>query len=114
MSNQTHEVKFEAANAPDFKVSFVDGVVGGLSPACGRMVFFMELPEMEMGRMVQGVGPEMIVRKVKRQFLVDARMSPETYKQIAQWMMRNVEEYEKLSQSGQTENKPMDIPSIYQ
>jgi hypothetical protein len=94
------KIKFESDKDVNFKVVNVDGVFGQLNPNYGQMTFFVDIPEIETGDFIEGKGPEMSVNKVKRIFIGEMRMSPSTFKSIAEWMSNNVKNYEKIIQSG--------------
>jgi hypothetical protein len=112
MAQKPKGVQFEAENDPGFKVQFIDGALGNLNLNGGRMTFFVDVPQIEMGALAEGQGaPEISVSTVKRIFLVDIRMSPETFKSVAIWMKNNVDAYDKMIQSGV---KPTEPQTYYQ
>jgi hypothetical protein len=107
---QKKELRFESEKDSNYSVTNVDGVFGTLTPNYGQIILFVDIPEVEMGDFIEGKGPGMIINKVKRKFLIDARMSPSVFKSIASWMNKHVERYENKVESGE---KNSDSP-IYQ
>lgn len=74
----------------DLAEYFITGAFGGLSPAGGNILFYVEDPEIEMDEYDQQIK----VRKVVRKGKVILRMSPSTFKSIALWMNANLSAYE--------------------
>jgi hypothetical protein len=111
MAIRKNEIKFESEYDSKFQIVQIDGAFGGLNPINGRMTLYFDAPEIEMGPSVEGQQPEMVTTKVKRIFVLEARMSPETFKSLATWMTNNVTEYEKMIKSG---NKSPDTQTYYQ
>jgi hypothetical protein len=99
-------VTFETENDPNLKVMHIDGVYGFLNTNGGSLAFFIEIPKLEIKDDGQA-----IVNVVKRTFLMDIRMSTENYKSIAEWMINNVKNYEKIRESGV---KPPETQTYYQ
>lgn len=110
MSQKPKGIQFESENDPNFKVLQIDGVVGSLNQSGGHMTFFIDIPEFETN-FVEGQGPVVTANTIKRIFLVNVRMSTENFKSIAEWMKNNVNNYEKIVQSGV---KPADSLTSYQ
>jgi len=84
------QTKVEAIKNPDFKVVYVDGVYGGLDPNKGNMILYFDCPEPVILK-----DGSMKVEKVKRNFIFEARMSPDTFIRIARWMNQHADFYEK-------------------
>jgi len=68
----------------------VNGVYGTLTPTLGQVAFYYDLPEISAGE-----DGEMVVGSIQRRIVFDARMSPETFRSIARWMMDRVEDYDR-------------------
>jgi len=116
MASQRKEIQYETENDPNFRVVFIDGVLGAVNPIEGRIAFFVDIPVSETGNVVIGEPkpPEIYTNKVKRMFLIDVRMSPETFKSVAKWMTDNVATYEKMIQSGSSLKPGEATQSLYQ
>lgn len=80
----------EVSRDPACNVAPVDGVYGTLIPTLGQVAFYCDLPE--IGADEDG---EMVVESIQRRIVFDARMSPETFRAIARWMMDQVEDYDR-------------------
>lgn len=80
--------------SPDFSVIHVDGVFGGISTDQGTawVQVFCDLPNSE----VSGANGDMAVTKIRRQILVDMRMSTSTYRAIAKWMEETVKKLDAI------------------
>jgi hypothetical protein len=105
MSSKGDQIQIETENGPNYSVEFVDGVFGLLNPNVGQMIFWRDVPDLEVGE-ITAAGPQMRVKKVKRVILFDARMSPEVFKSIATWMMNHVKECEKMVGQGDKTESP--------
>jgi hypothetical protein len=81
-----------------------------VNPIEGQMMFFYEEPVLETGTSIVGMPPVVTVKKVRRIFVFEARMSPITFKIIAEWMANNVKNHEQMSAGGE---KPADASRSY-
>jgi hypothetical protein len=111
MTAQVSEIMFEVEKDTDFKITHIDGVLGTLNQNIGQIALFCEMPVYSMGKTVIGANPEVKVERIKRIILMDARMSPQVFKSITEWMTNQVKEYEKAVASG---SKPVESQSYYQ
>jgi len=84
------KLKIEASRDPVCGVTHVSGVYGTLNPLLGEMAFYYDIPDI-----LAGEEGEMIVESIQRTIVFDARMSPETFRSIAYWMMDQVEQYDR-------------------
>ena len=99
--------KFETTRAEGFETVFVTGAFGTLNPQFGQVMMFYDLPTVHTGRVTDNKGPEMTIPSVKRVFLIDARMSPETFRGIANWMAEHVKRYdEQMAKGGKGTGEP--------
>jgi hypothetical protein len=116
MTSQRKEIQYESENSPDFKVIFIDGIIGAITPSGGRIAFFVDIPISETGNVVIGETkpPEIYTNKIKREFLIDVRMSPESFKGIAKWMNDNIAAYDKMIQAGASPKPGEATQSQYQ
>jgi hypothetical protein len=85
--------KFEDSKSPSFMYVFSTGVLGTLDPNDGRMTFFLDRIEPETVSDPPGASR---IKKVVRELQVEVHMTPTQFKSIALWMIKNVEEYEKM------------------
>lgn len=107
-----NEVAFDYIKAHDFRVVWVDGAVGGLTPNghihCAvyaerealprRQVFKMEELENGSGRL----GPEILEKQISRGSIVrevacDLFLSPEGAEGLANWLLSQVAAYKKIT-----------------
>ncbi len=82
--------KIEIEIPDDIPEFFITGAFGGLSPAGGNIMFYVEDPVIEMEEYEQQIK----IRRIKRKGKVVLRMSPTTFKSIALWMEANLKAYE--------------------
>lgn len=87
----------EVSRDPACSVTPVNGVYGTLTPVLGQVAFYYDLPEIRAGE-----DGEMVVESIQRRIIFDARMSPETFRSIACWMMELVEDYDRQVQEGRS------------
>lgn len=75
----------------DYKLIYATGVFGSINPNDARVIFFVDQVEPEMaeefGRMRVG--------KIKRNLLVEVHLSPNQFKEIANWMRDHIRRFEK-------------------
>ncbi len=82
--------KIEIDIPEDLSEHFVTGAFGGLTPAGGNIIYYVEDPVIEM----EDYDQQIKIRKVVRKGKVMIRMSPTTFKSIAIWMNANLKAYE--------------------
>ncbi|MCK9306309.1 MAG: hypothetical protein M0P17_02150 [Methanoculleus sp.] len=83
----------EVSREPACGVTHVSGVYGTITPFLGQVAFYYDVPEIGAGE-----DGEMVVESIQRRIVFDARMSPETFRTIAFWMMDQVEHYDRQVQ----------------
>lgn len=85
--------KFELKKNPEFKIYYVNGVFGTVTPMEGRMTFYIDRlePKFKEG----GKPAEMETDRVDRELLMEIRMSPLEFKSIAEWMTNHIKRLEK-------------------
>lgn len=84
------KLKFKQSHSESFFKVFASGVLGGMNPNKCSILFFNDSPEIgitETGR------PN--IENINREFLGEVIITPVQFKQMAVWMNRNVETYEK-------------------
>ncbi len=81
-------------NSPNFSVIHADGVFGGISIDQGTawIQFFQDIPCPE----VVSPNGKMVVTKVRRELLIDIRMSTHTFKEVAKWMNDTISKVESI------------------
>jgi hypothetical protein len=89
MSRSNDPIKTEYISNENCSVKHIDGVYGTLSPAVGQIAFYYDTPRIRMEN-----NGEMSVESIERALVFDARMSPETFRSIAYWMIDHVKNYE--------------------
>ncbi len=102
-AKETEEPRFSVVRNPGCEVIHVDGVYGTLSPAAGQLAFYQDVPKVTIDE--NGL---MSSRSIERLLVVDTRMSPETFRSIAYWMMEHVQYYEKWVMENYRQQNRMD------
>jgi len=101
MPNDTEESESKFIRNENCPVMHVDGVYGILNPTVGQLAFYYDVPKIK----IEQTG-EMKAESIDRILIFDARMSPETFRSIAYWMMENVKFYENwVEQQGKDKEK---------
>jgi len=85
--NQNQPLKVVLEKADDYKLICIDGVYGELDPNRGRLQFFNDTIESDVNSDLS-----LKPKQLKRTLLFELRMPPETWINIAQWMV----DYSKL------------------
>ena len=80
--NPNQPLKVVLEKDDDYKIICIDGVYGELDPNRGRLQFFDDTIESD-------VNPDLSLKpkQIKRTLLFELRMSPETWMNIAHWMV---------------------------
>ena len=83
--------KFEVETDPDYKLIYATGVFGSVNPNDGRIIFYVDqvVPEMS------DKPGQMRVGKIKRKLLIEVHVSPNQFKDIANWMIGHIRNFEK-------------------
>jgi hypothetical protein len=89
MPNEGDEFEIKIIRNENCPVMHVDGAYGTLNPTVGQLSFFYDIPKITMGK-----DGEMKIDSIERVIAFDARMSPETFRSIAYWMIEHVKLYE--------------------
>jgi len=89
-AKETEEPKCSVVRDPGCEVIHIDGVYGTLNPATGQLAFYQDVPKVGIDE--NGL---MSSKSMERVLVVDTRMSPETFRSIAYWMMEHVQHYER-------------------
>ena len=102
-TKETDEPRFSVVRNRECEVIHIDGVYGTLNPATGQLAFYQDVPKV-------GIDEEglMSPRSVERVLVVDTRMSPETFRSIAYWMLEHVQHYEKWMRENFCRQEGMD------
>ena len=100
---ETDEPRFSVVRNRECEVLHIDGVYGTLNPATGQLAFYQDVPKIG----IDGDGL-MSPRSVERVLVVDTRMSPETFRSIAYWMLEHVQHYEKWMRDNFRRQEEMD------
>jgi len=99
------KVKFIFRKAEDYKLHFANGAYGGLTPhgdlVCNFFFEYRSLPDMETADIIEGKlypiessSPEV---EMIRELQTGVIMTPNEAKNLAQWLLQKVEEFEKSS-----------------
>lgn len=102
-AKETEEPRFSVARNPGCEVIHVNGVYGTLNPATGQLAFYQDVPKVTIDE--NGLVSS---KSIERLLVVDTRMSPETFRSIAYWMMEHVQYYEKWMMESYCQQDRMD------
>ncbi|MBC7080482.1 MAG: DUF3467 domain-containing protein [Methanothrix sp.] len=83
------EVSIEVTRSPAFRQVYAIGAIGGHSPYDFRISFYNDSPRafIEGGKQLS---------TVERSMEVEVILSPLAAKELAEWLMNHIKEYEKL------------------
>jgi len=101
MSQPKPKLKFKQSKAENYFKVFASGVLGGMNPNKCNILFFNDSPEVntsETGR------PK--IEHINRELMGEVTITPVQFKQMAVWMNRNVDAYEK--KFGKVQLRPED------
>jgi len=85
--------QFEDSKSEQYRYVFVTGVFGGISPRGAGIIFYLDRTEPET---VNTPHPGTVkLKKIVRELQVEVRMTPFEFKEIAEWMTKHVDKYEK-------------------
>ena len=77
--------------SPEFRIVYVNGVMGAMSPAGAQMSLYLDRAEPDFddtGNVTGGT--------INREMQIEIHMSPATFKAVAEWMTEHVEQFEKI------------------
>ena len=101
MSDESEKIEMKFIRNENCPVMHVDGAYGTLNPTVGQLTFYYDIPKIVMEK-----NGEINIESVDRIMIFDARMSPETFRSIAYWMMEHVKNYENwIEQQWQEKDK---------
>jgi hypothetical protein len=83
--------EFIVTNKEGMQLLYVTGVFGGLAPNDARMLLYTDRLEPEPAEMP---GAQK-VKRVNQEIQAEVHMSPATFKSIALWMLKNLQNYEQ-------------------
>lgn len=92
LSEEGKKWKISIVRSPDYKTIYSSGVFGSVSPAEGRMIFYLDRPIPIMKDTPQGA---MEVGEFERELQIEIRMSLPQWITIADWMQRHISELKK-------------------
>jgi len=113
-SGEIDELAFDYIKAPDFRVVWADGIMGGPTPHdMIHCVLFSERPSIPTRQVFEvadtgggqfKVGREIHEKRETRNSIVremscDVFMTPEVAKSVANWILQAVEQYEEKSKN---------------
>ncbi len=83
---------FRVDESEYFRMIYVENVFGGLDPGGGRMIFYVDRRKPKTAdKPIGGLEMEEIVHELQ----IELRMSPASFKSVAEWMTKHVEAAEK-------------------
>lgn len=81
--------KFNLRKSDNYSEFFASGVLGGMNPNKCSMIFFVDKPEIEI-KEKGAIG----INEINRVLLGEVTVTPVQFKQIAEWMLKNIQVYE--------------------
>lgn len=79
------DIKIKVTRSPDYKVIHATGAFVMVNVAEGTLVFFVDKA------MVEGSAELIKLSGIEREFVVEVKMSPHTFRELAELMMKHVE-----------------------
>lgn len=89
-SRPPQKIEFTGSRDSNYLVYQIDGVYGGLDPEKGSLIFFVDMPKVQVNN-----DGSMDTESIERQFLFEVRMTPGTFVGISKWMKENADYYLK-------------------
>lgn len=91
-SKKAKPLSFRVEESEGFRMIYVENVFGGLDPGGGRIIFYVDRRKPKNAeKPVGSLETEVIVHELQ----VELRMSPASFKSIAEWMTQHVQGAEK-------------------
>lgn len=84
---------FEDIKSEEYRHVYATGVFGGANPSDAHMIFWLDRSEPETVSTPQPGSVKL--KKIVRELQVEIHMTPTTFKVVADWMNKHIEEYEK-------------------
>lgn len=94
-SETKQEPSYAFSNDPQFRTAYVTGAYGMVDPNGGQIVFYLDSIEPK----VEEKTGEMSIGGIRRDQIIDIRMSPGQFISIAKWMMNQAEAYKEQMQN---------------
>jgi len=91
-SKSSRHYSFRIEEAESFRMIYVENVFGSLDPGGGRMIFYVDRRK---PRIVDEPVGALETDEIVHELQVELRMSPASFKSIAEWMAQHVEGAEK-------------------
>ena len=83
--------EFTVSEREGMKLLYATGAFGGLTPNDARIFFFTDRLQLEPG----DIPGSQKLKTVNQEIQAEIHMSPATFKSVANWMMMNIQNYEK-------------------
>ena len=112
MGKEQGKIHFQYAKAPDYKIVYANGAIGGLTPQSEVKfdLYFEYLPSPTLtthSRIHGDLGPEIERQPVEMPFLRESRvgvvMSPEKARALGEWLLQRYTEYQKRKEKKDVE-----------
>ncbi len=91
-SRKASALSFRVEESESFRMVYIENVFGGLDPGGGRMIFYVDRRKPKT--VDQPIGA-LEIEEIVHELQVELRMSPASFKSIAEWMTRHVQAAEK-------------------
>jgi hypothetical protein len=92
MASKTKVPRFSLNTAEYYREFFATGALGGMNPNKCTITFYDDKPVLTIP---DGARNKVKIDEVNREIQASVYMTPVQFKQMAQWMMKTVQHYEK-------------------
>jgi len=86
--------QFEDTKSEQYRYVSATGIFGGVQPNDAHMIFWLDRSEPETVTTPQP--GSVTLKKIVRELQVEVHMTPTTFKIVADWMNKHIEQYEKM------------------
>jgi hypothetical protein len=108
MTTKKTRPNFKLNYNEDYREFFATGAFGGMNPNKCSITFFDDKPVLSIP---DNGGIQLTMKEVNREVQASVNLTPVQFKQVAEWMIRNVQAYEsrfgKIELRKEDENKPI-------
>ena len=91
MSNRKIKPKFKLNYSENYRELFATGAFGGMNPNKCSIVFFNDKPVISLP---DDGSPRLNVNEINRELQASIILAPVQFKQVAEWMIKNIQAYE--------------------
>lgn len=93
-NKEATEVPIELIKADDVPIQYVDGIYSAILGRFGQLLLYVDAPQIELSKETSNLE----LRYMKREILMDIRMTPETLLDVADALQSMAQNYLKSNQ----------------